>query len=155
IRELYPQLEQLVGLPDLLEWPENEDPGSAEVYAEQLRFLGRFDRFYSSEPRYGRFASRLGAEPVVVDEARRHAPVSGTLIRSDPDRYRAFVSPHVYASLVRRVALVGTESSGKSTLAAALSARFDTVWVHEYGRELWEAQGLEGTFADHLRIARR
>src|SRR5262249_57524340 len=124
IRELYPQLEQLVGLPDLLEWPENEDPGSAEVYAEQLRFLGRFDRFYSSEPRYGRFASLLGAEHVVVDEARRHAPESGTLIRSDPDRYRPFVSPHVYASLVRRLALVRTGSRRRSTPASPLPPRF-------------------------------
>ncbi len=155
VRELYPRLEQLVGLPDPLAWPENEDAANAEVYAEQLRFLGRFDRFYSSEPRYGRFASLLGAEHVVVDEARQLVPVSGTLIRSDPYRHRSLVSPLVYASLVRRVALVGTESSGKSTLAAALAERFDTTWVHEYGRELWEAQGLQGSFADHLRIARR
>jgi HTH-type transcriptional regulator, transcriptional repressor of NAD biosynthesis genes len=155
IRELYPQLEQLVGLPDPLAWPENEDPASAEVYAEQLRFLGSFDRFYSSEPRYERFAALLGARHIVVDEARELVPVSGTLIRSDPYRHRALLSPHVYASLVRRIALVGTESSGKSTLAAALAERYDTVWVHEYGRELWEAQGLQGTFADHLRIAQR
>jgi HTH-type transcriptional regulator, transcriptional repressor of NAD biosynthesis genes len=155
VRELYPQLEQLVGLPDPIPWPENEDPAGAGVYAEQLRFLGRFDRFYSSEPRYSRFASLLGAEHVVVDESRQLVPVSGTLIRSDPYRHRSLMSPHVYASLVRRVALVGTESSGKSTLAAALAERFDTTWVHEYGRELWEAQGLQGSFADHLRIAQR
>src|SRR5690349_18233505 len=42
VRDLYPQLEQLVGLPDPLAWPANEDPASAEVYAEQLRCLGRF-----------------------------------------------------------------------------------------------------------------
>ena len=155
IRQLYPQLEQLVGLPDPLEWPQNEDPACAEVYATQLRFLGSFDRFYSSEARYARFASLLGAEHVVVDEDRALVRVSGTLVRSDPYRHRAFVSPHVYSALVRRVALVGTESSGKSTLARALAARFDTAWVHEYGRELWEAQGLQGTFADHLRIAER
>src|SRR5437763_12971230 len=65
------------------------------------------------------------------------------------------IDPLVYASLVRKVALVGTESSGKSTLARACAERWDTVWVHEFGRELWEAQGLQGTFADHLKIARR
>jgi NadR type nicotinamide-nucleotide adenylyltransferase len=65
------------------------------------------------------------------------------------------MSPRVYASLVQRVALVGTESSGKSTLARALAERLDTRWTHEYGRELWEAQDLQGSFADHLRIAAR
>ena len=36
---------------------------------------------------------------------------------------------------VQRVALLGAESSGKSTLAEALARRYDTVWVPEYLRE--------------------
>jgi NadR type nicotinamide-nucleotide adenylyltransferase len=155
VTQLYPQLEQVVGLPDPLEPPANEDPASAAVYAGQLAFLGGFDRFYSSEPAYERFARLLGAEHVVLDEARELVPLSGTLVRADPYRYRALMSPLVYGSLVRRVALVGTESTGKSTLARALAERLGTLWVHEYGRELWEAQGLQGSFADHWRIAER
>jgi NadR type nicotinamide-nucleotide adenylyltransferase len=92
---------------------------------------------------------------VVLDQARELVPVSGTAVRADPYRHRALMSPLVYGSLVRRVALVGTESTGKSTLARALAERLATVWVHEYGRELWEAQGLQGSFADHWRIAER
>jgi HTH-type transcriptional repressor of NAD biosynthesis genes len=155
VTQLYPQLEQVVGLPDPLEAPANEDPTNAAVYASQLAFLGTFDRFYSSEPAYERFAGLLGAEHVVLDASRELVPVSGTLVRADPYRYRALMSPLVYSSLVRRVALVGTESSGKSTLARVMAERLDTAWVHEYGRELWEAQGLQGSFADHWRIAER
>src|SRR5205085_2049876 len=59
VTRLYPQLEQVVGLPDPLETPANEDPVNAPVYAAQLAFLGRFDRFYSSEPTYERFARLL------------------------------------------------------------------------------------------------
>ena len=40
---------------------------------------------------------------------------------------------------VRRIALLGGESSGKTTLARALAAALHTAWVPEYGRELWEA----------------
>ncbi len=36
-----------------------------------------------------------------------------------------------------------------------LAEELDTLWTHEFGRELWEAQGLEGSFADHLKTARR
>jgi NadR type nicotinamide-nucleotide adenylyltransferase len=36
---------------------------------------------------------------------------------------------------VLRVAILGAESSGKSTLAAALAARHGTLWVPEYLRE--------------------
>ena len=35
---------------------------------------------------------------------------------------------------VKRVCLLGAESSGKSTLAKALADRYDTLWNPEYGR---------------------
>lgn len=38
----------------------------------------------------------------------------------------------------RRLALLGGESSGKTTLAQALAAHLHTDWVPEYGRVLWE-----------------
>ena len=37
-------------------------------------------------------------------------------------------------SNVKRVVLLGAESTGKSTLAAALARRYDTLWNPEYGR---------------------
>ena len=40
-----------------------------------------------------------------------------------------------------KVAILGTESSGKSTLAAALAARHRTVWVPEYLREFVDTRG--------------
>jgi HTH-type transcriptional regulator, transcriptional repressor of NAD biosynthesis genes len=38
----------------------------------------------------------------------------------------------------RRLALLGGESSGKTTLAQALAAQMHTAWVPEYGRQRWE-----------------
>lgn len=52
----------------------------------------------------------------------------------------------------RLIALVGGESSGKSTLAAALAERFDTLWVQEYGRELWIERGGTLDFEELLLI---
>jgi NadR type nicotinamide-nucleotide adenylyltransferase len=42
------------------------------------------------------------------------------------------------AAGVRRLALLGGESSGKTTLAQALAAALGTAWVPEYGRQRWE-----------------
>lgn len=39
---------------------------------------------------------------------------------------------------VRRLALLGGESSGKTTLARALAEALGTSWVPEYGRQRWE-----------------
>jgi HTH-type transcriptional regulator, transcriptional repressor of NAD biosynthesis genes len=42
------------------------------------------------------------------------------------------------AKPVRRLGLMGGESSGKTTLARALAAQLQTLWVPEYGRQRWE-----------------
>lgn len=52
-----------------------------------------------------------------------------------------------------RVAILGTASSGKSTLAAALATRYQTVWVREYLREFVDVQGRVPVAADQFPIA--
>ena len=47
----------------------------------------------------------------------------------------------------------GVESTGKSVLAAKLSAELGCPWVPEYGREYCEAHGTDLTMADLLAIA--
>lgn len=90
---------------------------------------------------------------VCVDRARAVAPISGTLARADPHRHAHLLAPRVYASFVRRVCVLGGESSGKTTLARALAERLGTAWVPEFGRELWQARGGQLRFEDMLRIA--
>jgi NadR type nicotinamide-nucleotide adenylyltransferase len=53
-----------------------------------------------------------------------------------------------------RVAIVGAESSGKSTLAAALAIHYGTVWVPEYLREFVETYGRVPHEEDQYGIAR-
>ncbi len=156
LRALYPQVENIVAVDDIEKHnPDHDSPQYAAAYAEQLRFLGPFDRVFSSESNYDLFARELGATPAVVDEARGTVPTSGTAIRSDLYDHRGWLDPLVYSSLIRKVVMVGTESTGKSTLARASADRHRTLWTHEFGRELWEAQNLTGSFADHLKMARR
>ena len=57
-----------------------------------------------------------------------------------------------------RIAIVGAESSGKSTLATALAAHFGpaAASVAEYARSRWDAMGSSGfTYADMLPIAQK
>ena len=120
----------------------------------------RIDAIFSSEdygPGFAADLARRQGSPVThvaVDPARTAVPVSGTALRADVHAHRSFLDPEVYASFVDRVALLGGESTGKSTLAAALAAELGTSWVAEYGRELWER--CDGRLAedDLLAIAR-
>jgi NadR type nicotinamide-nucleotide adenylyltransferase len=90
---------------------------------------------------------------VQVDRGRTEVPISGSQIRADLEAHRQWLSPIVYASFVRRVCILGGESSGKSTLAEALAAHHGTVHVPEYGRELWESKNGSLTYEDMLHIA--
>lgn len=131
-----------------------------------LRALGApVDAVFTSETYGEGFAAELtryfrehaGCESqvahVLVDGDRTQVPISGTQVRRDVHAYREYLSPIVYTSFVKKVCILGGESSGKSTLAAALAARFGTVHVEEYGRELWERNGGTLVFSDMLHIA--
>ena len=52
-----------------------------------------------------------------------------------------------------RVAILGAESSGKSTLAGALAARHRTVWVPEFLREFVEREARVPRESDQFLIA--
>jgi NadR type nicotinamide-nucleotide adenylyltransferase len=54
----------------------------------------------------------------------------------------------------RRIAILGAESTGKSTLAPALAAHYGTLWVPEYLREFVELHGRVPREEDQPDIAR-
>jgi len=61
------------------------------------------------------------------------------------------------AADVLRVCVVGAESTGKTTLAAALASRFETVWNPEYGRvytEVGRPRGAVWESSEFAHIAR-
>lgn len=71
-------------------------------------------------PTCERLSSRWGrvVTPVCVDPHRRRHPVRATQIRLNPHAHREHLHPDVCRDFVRRVVLLGAESSGKTTLAA-------------------------------------
>ncbi|WP_341678064.1 AAA family ATPase [Niveibacterium sp. SC-1] len=87
------------------------------------------------------------------DPGRRQLPVSASQIRAQSLAATRWLPDAVRADYPLRVGLIGAESSGKTTLAAALARHFGTPWVPEYGRELWEAKGGTLAFEDYARIA--
>lgn len=98
----------------------------------------------------GRVNARV--EHVLVDLERKAVPISATAIRTDRELAFDFLSPVVRASFVRRVCLLGGESSGKTTLTRALAKDFKTSHCEEYGRELWLERGGELRYDDYLLI---
>ncbi len=92
------------------------------------------DLIFSSEDYGEELARCLGAEHVPVDPARSRFPISGQQARQNPWEWWDYLPPCVRAHYALRVALVGPESTGKTTLAERLADRFQTAWVPEYAR---------------------
>lgn len=56
--------------------------------------------------------------------------------------------------MIKKIAITGPESTGKSTLSEALAINFDTVWVPEFARGYLEKLGRPYEEADLLKIAK-
>jgi HTH-type transcriptional repressor of NAD biosynthesis genes len=98
--------------------------------------FGRFDRVFTSED-YGEvFAKAMESEHWRFDQARNIVPISATLIRQKPLKYWDYINNFAKDYFVKKIAIVGTESTGKTTMCKKLAEHYNTVWVPEKGREL-------------------
>lgn len=55
---------------------------------------------------------------------------------------------------VKKIVVIGPESTGKSTLCEKLATRYNTLWVPEYAREYLEKHGPDYIYEDLLTIAK-
>ena len=56
--------------------------------------------------------------------------------------------------MLKKIVIIGPESTGKSTLCAQLAAHYNTIWIEEYAREYLLTNGREYTFNNLLDVAR-
>ncbi len=55
---------------------------------------------------------------------------------------------------IKKIVVIGPESTGKSTLCVQLAKHYNTLWVPEYAREYLEKNGTEYSYDDLLTIAK-
>lgn len=56
--------------------------------------------------------------------------------------------------MVKKIVIIGPESTGKSTLCEQLAAHYNTLWVKEYAREYLLKNGTDYTFENLLDVAK-
>ncbi len=57
-------------------------------------------------------------------------------------------------SAVKKIVILGPESTGKSTLCEQLAQHYDSMWCPEFAREYLLTNGTDYTYEDLLRIAK-
>ena len=121
------------GLPCVDECSETWASWLTEVVSEKI------DIVFSSEDYGPKFAGLIAAAHVNIDREREFFPVSGTQVRLDFRKHWLDMSKVVRAGLSRKIVVIGSESSGTSTLASDLAIAMNSPLVAEVGRTIsWE-----------------
>lgn len=124
-----------------------DEPHIDFIFTSEARDLAGYNKWFEN------------AKVIMIDSDRTRVPITGTMVRDQPMRHWSFMPSVVREQFLKRVAIIGTESCGKTTLTKMLAKHFQTSWVEEYGRTYCE-QNLFGDetllrFDDYGLIAMR
>ena len=96
------------------------------VFSSEEDYTDLFNRFYPF------------AKHIVIDAQRTLIPISATKIRKNIYAHWEKLPPYVRGFFTKKIALVGTESVGKSTLTKKLAKFYSTSFIPEIGRDYCE-----------------
>lgn len=115
--------------------------------------INELDVVFTSEDYGDEFSKYLGIEHFLVDKERVTFPISGTMARAEPFKEWDLINEHQRKFFVKRVAIMGPESVGKSTITKDLASCFNTNFVVEYGRIVYENNGNKIGLEDFIPIS--
>lgn len=109
----------------------------SKLWAEEFkRLLPETDIIFTSE-QYGEYlAEFMNISHMMFDVGRTLMPVSASAILSSPFEQWNFIPKSVRPFFVKKICIIGTESTGKSTLCEKLAFYFTTTYVAEAGRDI-------------------
>lgn len=145
----------------LLEYDESFLPNTSvtsatvsALWAEKFKdLLPGHKVLVTSEPYGNLVADFMGIEHIPFNIGRDLVPVAASKIREDYKAYWNFLPASVKKHYITKVVLLGTESTGKTTLTSRLAAHFNAGSVLEAGRDLI-ADSNEFTLDDLYAVAR-
>ena len=137
------------------QYPE-EHPDFWKIWHDSLMCVlpSKPDYVFAGEEYGLPLAQTLGAEFIPSNMGRSIIPVSATMIRNNPIKNWEYIAPAARPYFLKRISIVGAESTGKTTLAENLAKHFDTVHVPEYAYSYIKTYGKDLTHEDFQKIAK-
>lgn len=130
--------------------PTNQSTGSVKSESEHQFTI------YTGEMEYlPQLTKRLPKYWFVKHVDRNTIPVSGTEIRNNPMKYWDYIVPEFRRHFVKKVLIVGSASTGKSTLIRRLAKHYEAPFSEEHARlyeEQFNVDDNELTEKDYIRF---
>ena len=154
MKKLYPKLRVLHVTDENPQFPKDH-PDFWQIWTDTFNrnMPQGIDVLFTSEYYGDEMARHLSCKHIMVDQPRETIPVSATMIRDNPYQNWNFIPEVVRPYFIKRIVLIGPESSGKSVLSQKLAAHYDTNFVEEYGRTYVEKFGVDVDLLDIAHIA--
>lgn len=96
------------------------------------------DLFVASE-KYGEYVAEYACiDHLIYDIDRTKRPISATMIRNDPFICREFIPNNIKPYFSKKIFILWSESTGKSTLTQKLAEHYNTIFVPEMARFIVE-----------------
>lgn len=112
------------------------------------------DLIFASEDYGQKLATLMGIQCIPVDKDRIACPISATAIRKDPFGSWEYIPKKIRPYFVKKVAILGPESSGKTTLCQQLSEHYESCFVPEFARQYLEYFKRDPLLSDMKVIAK-
>lgn len=93
-------------------------------------------------------ADVMGCDFIPIDIARESFPVSATMLRENVYDNWDFLIDSAKPHYIKKICLLGPESTGKSTLGKALAKDLKTIYIPEYAKSIIEKQKGEFYICD-------
>ena len=113
------------------------------------KHVKKLDVIFTATDYGDEFAHYLGIKHELIDIERKTYPVSGTKVRNNPYDYWDLIPNETKSYFIKKIVLVGPESSGKSTLSKLLSEKLNVPLVKEYGAEYFNEKNLNKNSKDN------
>ena len=134
LQKKYPQAEVVYLSSPMPQDP--EAPGFWQTWKDTLyKIIGYTTDYVIVGAPYGfQLAQNLGAIYIPVDILHDVHHISGTKIRNNLNENWDNLASFVKSDFLLKVAIIGPESTGKTTLTKALAIHYQTTYVQEYAR---------------------
>lgn len=107
------------------------------IWANKFKSLFPDYSLVITSEQYGNFvASFMGIRHILFDISRQIVPISATSVRNNLFTNWQYLPDSVKQDLAMKVVILGTESTGKTTLTEKLAAHYNCSAVKEAGRDL-------------------